>query len=1182
MEGGASMENERENEERISGEGGKGGGSPLSPLEYEANIDGMPVKNPSPFFRRMLELDPALFVTEESSKFPLYSKACPSGDKRQPVIITDEEKKEIDRTNPGSYGHALLHGSSQDKKHWYICPRYWCLKTNSSISEEDVKAGKCGAVIPRDALRVPPGAYVYEFNNPRFHMKEDGIYKQHVPGFLKPEKHPDGKCIPCCFGKLWDSKDQVKRRETCSEDELGTRKDAKDSEVKKKTQSYIISSVSYPLPPQRFGFLPIALQLFFNMDTSLAMDPKDNNSILHGKKALLRYGVEKSEKQSFLACFAYFYGLSQKKDTPSVSDMRNILINTIDLDRFIGYHNGNLVSAFRPKNIKKEEIELDKYKNTGFYQTVSKDNETQLAYLNATVASYEAFLAFLNDEDSFIDHTYLWDFFCQPHPQLLAEATNLVILQITENDITERVQFICPSNTYSKTEFNDNNKTVILLKQDQFYEPVRMHHVRYRVIKNKTNEPVYEVKNDDVISKDKKKVLNKSNILVYKVKQDENIVLDQTILPRFDQHSSKYPLEEIKDVLRLIKDVQKQYCRALPSMPKKYDFKQNILVTKLQQLLKTHHYQIESQVVNYKNKVIGLRARKEEEQKWLFVPCYPSAMIANMKVMYMDEPALWLDYRETRDRLKTLKNASNGEIMSTPKIKIEEDGLVIGFLTETNQFVQINPPTQDIDNDGIPIIRHRGYGEYPDKPSADKVLMTVEDEDQERLNIIRNVDMETQFYNMFRSLMRINVNKFEHRAIRKEIMDTIDDEYLSYRKKLKRVEDFLRQLLKEEVKFEVMEKDVLDSISQVVSCNSRKENQPSYCLLSDDGHSVSIFPKTHLLSNQDNEVVYFARMADELVRYSRTQLFMFHPKSYMNITDTEFRIDDNELFLLESRLTRDYFKRLVPYSTKYVTNIQYEHAQPNTSETKDVQRYKNKISLEEQRAFAGTEPTKPKGMQDFIVDCILERTTQAVVGNAKGKSWSKVFPQKAKEIFFGNTITCTYIPLIHIYQEIYFRPFSMSDVKKSLWKGYSDLLKTDGMERIITTILRNQGKGDIMKGNRDLETVLMDENYFISDLDWWVFCSVARLPVVLFSSTSLKQLALQSNWLILNRGNTRKYFFVRTSSTTPTSYHLIEEQYGFEDLKSENMFKDAEQGRENMMSLSEYLKNRVVISRKKK
>ena len=1134
----------------------------------------------------MVERDPALFVTEESGKFPLYSRACSSGDKRQPVILTDEEKNEIDRTHPGSYGHALSYGSSKDKKHWYVCPRYWCLKTNTSISEKDVIAGKCGAVIPRDATRVPPGAYVYEFNNPRFHMK-DGEYVQHVPGFLKKDKHPQGKCIPCCFAKPWNSEYQVKRREACQEEEAGSKGEEKEeTEVaNKKTQSYIMSAVSYPLPPQRLGFLPIALQLFFNMDASSAVDPKNNTSILPGKSALLRYGVEKSKKQSFLACFAYYYGLSHRKETPSIENMRKILTDAIDLDRFVSYHNGNLVSSFRPKKQFHKEVEVEKYKNTGFYKTINTNDASQLANLQTTVASYNAFIAFLNDEDSVIDHTYLWDFFCVAHPQLIQEPTNLVILQVTDNDITERVQFICPSNTYSQTEFNEKNKTVVLLKQDQFYEPIRLHHVRYRVINKNTNDWVYELKIDDIHTKGK--ITKKNKTLVYKLKDKEEVILDETILPRLEQQSSKRSLNEIKDVLRLIKEVQKQYCRPLPSMPRKYDFKHNIFASKLQQLLKTHHYQMESQVLNYKNKVIGLRARKEEEQKWLFVPCYPSAIMENMKVVYMDDPGLWLDYRETRDRLKTLNIASHGEIMSLPKIKIEEDGLVIGFLTETNQFVQINPPTQNIDNDGIPIIKHRGYGDYPDKPSADKVLMTEDAQDKERVAVIHNVDMETQFYNMFRSLLRMNINKFEHRMVRKEIVNVIDDEYLGYRKKLKRVETLLRTLMKDKVKFEVMEKDVLDSISHVVLCN-KGTDEPKYCLLSDNGESVTLFPKKHLLSDHDNEVVYFARMADELVRYSRTRLFMFHPKSYMNITDTEFRIDDTELFLLESRLTRDYFKDMAPYSTKYVQHIPYEQAQPNTSETKEVQHYTNKITLNEQQAVMGKEdePKKNQKLQDFIVECIVERTSQAVVGNAKGRSWSKVFPPNAKEIFFGNTTTCTFIPLIHIYQETYYRPFSMADVKKSLWKGYSDILKTDGMEHTITTILRSQGKKELMKGNRDVETVIMDDNYFITDLDWWVFCSVAHLPVILFSSTSLKQLALPSNWLILHRGTSRKYFFVRTSTTTPSSYHLIEDQYAFEDLKSGNMFEDALRGKEeykdHILSLSAYLKKRVVITRKKK
>ena len=138
------------------------------------------------------------------------------------------------------------------------------MKTNSSSSEEDVKAGKCGDIIPRGSDRVPKGAYVYEFNNPKNHMK-DGKYVQHAPGFLKKDKHPDGLCIPCCFGKAWDSKDQVKRREVCEYDpnkEKEEKSEGKQKATKRnesevilpKTTSYIISAVSYPLPHNRWGF----------------------------------------------------------------------------------------------------------------------------------------------------------------------------------------------------------------------------------------------------------------------------------------------------------------------------------------------------------------------------------------------------------------------------------------------------------------------------------------------------------------------------------------------------------------------------------------------------------------------------------------------------------------------------------------------------------------------------------------------------------------------------------------------------------------------------------------------------------------------------------------------------------------------------------------------------------------
>ncbi len=1164
------------------------------PEKYRANIDGMSIKNPTPFFRRMMELDPTLYVTEESSKFPLYSKACPSGDRRQPVILTDEEKKHIDETNPGSYGHALNYGSSDEKKHWYICPRYWCLKTNSSISEEDVRAGKCGTVIPRGADRVPKGAYVYEFNNPKNHTK-DGKYVQHVPGFLKKDKHPDGLCIPCCFGKSWDSKDQVKRRDVCEYDptkekddkEVGQKRTSKKKELEivlPKTTSYIISAVSYPLPQNRWGFLPLSLQLFLKTDSSLSVDPKNSALIRGGEKCLLRYGIEKSENQSFLGCLAYFYSYKQNLDyIPSIEDMRLIVADAIDLDMFVKYHNGNLVSIFRPQKIGDFSIHIEDYKHTDFYKTIELNDDVQVRYLEETIASFLNFTKFIKNDHSSIDHTYLWDFFCHRNKSLLQDGMNLIVLQISDDDITERVQFICPSNAYSSAEYDERKETAFIVKQGSFYEPIHLYEHNESIVLSKTNELVYAFERGDYLSVNK--VFDKHNKLVYKLKSGEGKKNDIVYKKAFLEYTA---IPEVKEMMRLIELSRKKYCGPLSSMPRKYTFKRGINIMELIRLFKLHHYQVQEQVLNYRNKVIGLRVLKEDGQSLLYVPCYPSSILKEYNTIYMDDPSIWLDYRQTRDRLYAISQDTDGKIPSKPLIKIIEDGLIVGILTETNQFVQINPPTQPIDNDNLQEVKHKSYSYTKTKyESAEKTLTTVTESNM-RTNVIKKVDLESQFYSIFRSLVRIQLNAYENREIRKQLINTMEDAYLSYRYKWKKVQEKLKVLLGKTIDFKDMEEKELQDVEKIMMCNEnncKDESKPMYCLSTNDGQCMSLFPKKHLLSNLENEVIYYGRMADELIRYNRTRLFMLYPKTYMNITNTDYQIDDNELFLLENKLNRDYFRDIIPYgSGDFQQNITYDNAQPD-DHVKTTQMYSNKISLSEQNNIMEkqVQDNTQKQLQDFIIDCI-EHTKPNVVGNTKIGSWRRVFPSNAKEVFFNKTVHCSYIPMIYIFQEIYFTTISVKNIKKTLWKGYSDIFNNVGIpESKVVSILKMQGKHQLMKqvltNTSSFETILMSDEYYISDLDWWVFCTTAQLPVILFSSTTMKSLSPTINWIKLGGRNRKgeKYFYVRTppvESNIPPGYHVIQNGYSFGELP-EDLFVRAERGDENykanMISIQEYL-----------
>jgi len=156
------------------------------------NIDGMPLNNPYFFQDRIKNRDPALIITQKQGNFNAYSRICPSSTRRQPVILNEREKQNIDKNYKGFLKEEdiIKYGSNPDNQFYYICPRYWCLQTNSVISEEDVKAGKCGAILPKTAKKVIPGHYVYEFYTP---PKNNPSYK-HYPGF-QDDSHPQGFCL---------------------------------------------------------------------------------------------------------------------------------------------------------------------------------------------------------------------------------------------------------------------------------------------------------------------------------------------------------------------------------------------------------------------------------------------------------------------------------------------------------------------------------------------------------------------------------------------------------------------------------------------------------------------------------------------------------------------------------------------------------------------------------------------------------------------------------------------------------------------------------------------------------------------------------------------------------------------------------------------------------------------------
>jgi hypothetical protein len=84
-------------------------------------------------------------------------------------------------------------------------------------------------------------------------------------------------------------------------------------------------------------------------------------------------------------------------------------------------------------------------------------------------------------------------------------------------------------------------------------------------------------------------------------------------------------------------------------------------------------------------------------------------------------------------------------------------------------------------------------------------------------------------------------------------------------------------------------------------------------------------------------------MADEIIRYSRITSFLFQPQTYLSFNDVNYNLRDDEILLLESFITQDYFEKLIPMEINpYVKYNSYDTVEPiQTIE------YENEVSITE-------------------------------------------------------------------------------------------------------------------------------------------------------------------------------------------------------------------------------------------
>jgi hypothetical protein len=1001
------------------------------------------------FQNKIIEKEPKLILKQKTKNIDSYSRLCQSNQRRQPVILTKEELQDIQEKYPEYKKHEnyLEYGTNPDNPYYYICPKYWNIKTGTPISEIEMNKNKLHKyIIPQNAKNVPANAYIYEFvNDKKVHYP--------YPNFI-PDRHPDGYYLPCCFqdydtAKRRKVREEVERQQNEyrnqkqkqmnvaieeEKEELPIEKGKKKKMLNQKPSSavplplpqikkvsetesteYVKGPDKFPLNVGRWGQLPVSIQTLLEHDNNACQISNTNMKIKQNHPCLLRHGVHNSERQSFLECIADIV------ERPSVSSLIDEITDNVDLDLFMLVQNGNLVEEFYNEDTMIDVKGMKLFKISNFYKKLDNHNEDEMNLFKKVCKSYINFTKYLRNPDSYIDYAHLWDIIC------VIYQFKLCIFEITNNDITDNVEILCPSNHYSNDFlYSTEDQMVMIVKKGDYYEPIYM----YKKLKNGEIE-----------------------------------------VEKYFSSKSAY-FKSVTKILKRIFTFMKKEC----SPKNLFKIKQSPTLYSLIDVLNKHNYKLQSQVINYTSKVIGVLV--ENKYGLLgYIPCHPSGLLykdlINRKEKMPEEIFMFTDmdiynsYADTLSFYQDLCLTMNKHLPCRLIYKIVEDEHMVGFLTESDQLVPINPPIPVVETygDELPI-----YESFIPSPGIEKELIMTTAVDDARSRYINEVKTESAQYFMFRNIIKlllktsVNNKLVVSELIRDKDMDTLVD--------------MLKDITEDKIIF-VDKKQLPITLSDI----SFKNNEPIY-----------------LLKNKNNQHRYYLRLADELVRNSRLQKYIMFDISPIILKKDDYEINSDEIMLNESMLL-DYYDSLEGNKKLNVNKYKsYDNVDPYN--------YKELVEKDDYKFYKSEEKNS---------ECIV--STYSI----PTKYLKTIFDPKSNAMNSYNCGTGIISAMIPGIADIEIRNALIAQ-----YNSYSRYMPN------ILKVLNFQGKKKLIEEiettKHPLKSIILSQDYFLTSLDIWMLCLYYKLPTIFVSLKDAKSSNLMETFynekMFLAYGSKNDNFYV--------------------------------------------------------
>jgi hypothetical protein len=258
---------------------------------------------------------------------------------------------------------------------------------------------------------------------------------------------------------------------------------------------------------------------------------------------------------------------------------------------------------------------------------------------------------------------------------------------------------------------------------------------------------------------------------------------------------------------------------------------------------------------------------------------------------------------------------------------------------------------------------------------------------------------------------------------------------------------------------------------------------------------------------------------------------MFQPQFFLSFGNINYNLRENEIIMIQSSLTQEYFEHLVPASmNSYVKFNSYDEVEPLIGQTYEnvipnkgvVNKGLNKSLIKDPNKKSKTKVVVEEDDIDNKNDEEVEEEDKEALANCKpvvnikisSGLWGKCFSKNFKELEYNNLTYCTFTFISYLIEKSTHIKLSISQIKNVLvieYKKYFpryfnkilDILILEGKKKMgekVEKIGQQVSERD-KKDKISFDDFINDESYFLTPFDLWILVQKFKVPCIFLNKT---------------------------------------------------------------------------------